>query len=141
MVRLDGREADGALMRGRRAVTICPPGVGVNNFAPARRMRGRAPLPSLLVVDTPTRPAYRSPRSSPLNLNGFNLLTKGNIMLKKLTRKLITLSVLCVALAVVSFTPASSSTRRMLICFDMPEGCVGNQKYCCDRQSGDCYCV
>lgn len=62
-------------------------------------------------------------------------------MLKKLTRKLITLSVLCVALAAVSSTSASSSTRRMLICFDMPEGCPGGEKYCCDRQSGDCWCV
>jgi hypothetical protein len=62
-------------------------------------------------------------------------------MLKKLTRKLVILSALIAALAAVSSNPASSSPRRMLICVDMPEGCPGNEKYCCDRQSGDCYCV
>ena len=62
-------------------------------------------------------------------------------MLKRLTRKLITLSVLVVALAIVSSTSAASSTRRMLICVHMPEGCPIGEMYCCDRQSGDCWCV
>ena len=62
-------------------------------------------------------------------------------MLKRLTRKLITLSMLCVALAAFSSASASSATSRMLICVDMPEGCPGGEKYCCDRQSGFCGCV
>ncbi len=61
-------------------------------------------------------------------------------MRKRLIRKLITLSVLSVALAAVSSTSASSSTRRMLICFDMPEGCPSGEKYCCDRQTDYCGC-
>jgi hypothetical protein len=48
---------------------------------------------------------------------------------------------LCVALAAFSSASASSATSRMLICFDMPEGCPGGEKYCCDRQSGFCGCV
>jgi hypothetical protein len=48
--------------------------------------------------------------------------------------------VLSVALAAVSSTSASSSTRRMLICFDMPEGCPSGEKYCCDRQTDYCGC-
>lgn len=62
-------------------------------------------------------------------------------MLKTLTRKLITLSVLVVALAAFSSASASSATSRMLICFDVPEGCPGGQKYCCDRQTDTCGCV
>ena len=62
-------------------------------------------------------------------------------MLKRLTRKLITLSILCAALAAFSSASAASSTRRILICFDVPEGCPGGQKYCCDRQTDTCGCV
>lgn len=61
-------------------------------------------------------------------------------MLKRLTRKLVILSMLCAALAVVSSTSAASSTRRMLICFDVPDACVGGEKYCCDRQTDTCGC-
>jgi hypothetical protein len=48
---------------------------------------------------------------------------------------------LCAALAAASSVSISSSTRRILICVDMPEGCPGGEKYCCDRQSGFCGCV
>ena len=61
-------------------------------------------------------------------------------MLKRISRKLITLSVLVVTLAAVSFVPASSKNRQRF-CFDGPItaecGC-GN--YCCDL-SGYCTCM
>ena len=61
-------------------------------------------------------------------------------MIKQLTRKLITLSVLVVTLAAVSLAPASSRNSQRF-CFDGPItaecGC-GN--YCCDL-SGNCTCA
>ena len=52
-------------------------------------------------------------------------------MLKRLTRKLVTLSVLCIALAAVSSTPAPSTTSRQVCERQMsPDNCV---IYCCDR--------
>ena len=66
---------------------------------------------------------------------------EGDIMLKGLKRKIVVLSIFVAALAAVSSTSAAFSARRILICVDMPEGCPGNEKYCCDRQSGDCWCV
>lgn len=60
-------------------------------------------------------------------------------MLKKLTRKLVTLSVLVAALAAVSSTPALSTGRAY--CYEVPicayDCCNGY--YCCDRW-GNCYC-
>jgi hypothetical protein len=61
-------------------------------------------------------------------------------MLKRLTLKLITLSVFVVALSAVASAPASSANSHTLICVDMPEGCLGNQKYCCDPQTNECGC-
>ena len=64
----------------------------------------------------------------PLNLKGFRMLTtKENIMLKKLTRKLVILSVLVVAVTAVSAAP--TQVRADPTCY-----------YCyCD--GGRCYCV
>lgn len=63
-------------------------------------------------------------------------------MLKQFSRKLITLSVLCVALAAVSFSPASSTTKRQLYCVDVPmctyDCCSGY--WCCDRWGENCTC-
>ena len=62
-------------------------------------------------------------------------------MLKRLTRKLITLSVLVITLAAMSF-PAASSTNQTLYCYydivtaECPSGWV-----CCDDFSGrNCWC-
>jgi hypothetical protein len=61
-------------------------------------------------------------------------------MLKRLKRKLITLSALAVILAAVSFTPASS-TNRILICFDAPiTADCQTGVVCCDTLSGLCQC-
>jgi hypothetical protein len=60
-------------------------------------------------------------------------------MLKRLTRKLFTVVVLCAALTTVSYAPASSTNRQMF-CFDGP---ITNEcdcgYYCCDR-FGNCTC-
>jgi hypothetical protein len=60
-------------------------------------------------------------------------------MLKRLTRKLVTLSVLCAALAAVS--SAALSTNSRAYCYEVPlcayDCCSGY--YCCDRW-GNCYC-
>jgi hypothetical protein len=58
-------------------------------------------------------------------------------MLKRLTRKLLTLSMLVVALAAVSSTPASSASSRRF-CYEAPieTGCV---YLCCDF-TGNCWC-
>jgi hypothetical protein len=62
-------------------------------------------------------------------------------MLKRLTRKLITFSSLVVILAAVSFTPASSTNRQILICFEMPITADCDAGYmCCDTVSGTCQC-
>jgi len=57
-------------------------------------------------------------------------------MLKRLTRKLITLSALVAILAVVSFVPSG----RQVFCFDGPitDDCATG-RYCCDL-SGNCTC-
>lgn len=52
-------------------------------------------------------------------------------MLKRLTRKLVALCVLCIALAAVSSTPAPSATGRLVCERQVSEdSCV---IYCCDR--------
>jgi hypothetical protein len=60
-------------------------------------------------------------------------------MLKRLTRRLITLSVVVIILAAVSFAPATSRNRQ-LFCF---EGPITNEcdcgYYCCDSY-GNCNC-
>jgi hypothetical protein len=61
-------------------------------------------------------------------------------MLKRLTRKLITLSVLVVALGAVSFASAPSNNNRRY-CVDVPictDGCCSGY-WCCDRW-GNCTC-
>lgn len=60
-------------------------------------------------------------------------------MLKRLTRKLITLSALVVILSAVSFAPASTNNHQRF-CFDGPltEDCPTG-RYCCDL-SGNCTC-
>jgi len=61
-------------------------------------------------------------------------------MLKRLTGRFVVLSALVFILGAVSFTPASSS-KRILICFEMPitaecqDGIM-----CCDTLSGNCQC-
>ncbi len=58
----------------------------------------------------------------------------------KLTRKLITLSVLVVALAAVSVAPASTRRQIDVFCLDGPitDDCQTG-RYCCDL-SGNCTC-
>jgi hypothetical protein len=52
-------------------------------------------------------------------------------MLKRLTRKLVTLSVLCAALAAVPSTPAPSTTSGLVCERQVSENsCI---IYCCDR--------
>jgi hypothetical protein len=61
-------------------------------------------------------------------------------MLKRLTRKLVVLSVLVAALAAVSSTSASSTNSRRY-CVDVPictDGCCSGY-WCCDRW-GNCTC-
>jgi hypothetical protein len=61
-------------------------------------------------------------------------------MLKRLSRKLITLSVLVVALVTVSFAPVSSANNRGY-CYEVPicsDGCCSGY-VCCDRW-GNCSC-
>lgn len=57
-------------------------------------------------------------------------------MLKRLTRKLVALSVFCTALAAVSSTPAPSTASWQMVCERQvsEESCI---IYCCDRWS--CY--
>lgn len=68
------------------------------------------------------------------------LTTKEKFMLKRLTRKLFTLVVLCAALTSMGSTPASS-THRIWICWDVPitQDCPSGY-YCCDYSSGYCTC-
>jgi hypothetical protein len=59
-------------------------------------------------------------------------------MLKRLTRKLFTLVVLCAALTSVASSPASSN-RRIWICWEMPITAECQTGYmCCDSVSGEC---
>lgn len=60
-------------------------------------------------------------------------------MLKRLARKLITLSVLCAALAVVS-SGSTRPTHRGVFCLDAPieSGCYG--LICCNDWGG-CWCA
>jgi hypothetical protein len=62
-------------------------------------------------------------------------------MLKRLTRKLFTLVVLCAALTCVA-SAAASSTRGIWICLDGPitQDCLSGS-YCCDPSSGYCVCM
>ena len=60
-------------------------------------------------------------------------------MLKRLTRKLVTLSVLCAALAAVSSAPASSANRRIVICYPAPVDFCESGYYCC-HDDGSCKC-
>lgn len=64
-------------------------------------------------------------------------------MLKRLTRKLVILSVLVAALTAVSAAPTAStsaSPRRQYICWEMPlDGGCPNNLWCCDA-SGQCGC-
>lgn len=61
-------------------------------------------------------------------------------MLKRLTRKLVTLFVLVIALAAASSTAASSTNGRAY-CVEVPMCAYDccNGYWCCDRW-GNCYC-
>jgi hypothetical protein len=63
-------------------------------------------------------------------------------MPKRLTRKLVTLFVLCLAVTAVASTPASATNSRAnWYCVDMPisESCSSGY-WCCDRW-GNCMCA
>ena len=60
-------------------------------------------------------------------------------MLKRLTHKLLILSLLVAAVAAVSTTPASS--RQQYICWEMPlDGGCPNNLWCCDASGRECGC-
>lgn len=76
---------------------------------------------------------------APRNLNGLNLLTaKENVMLKRLTRKLVTLLVLCVALTAVS--AASTRPTKKTFCLDDGIGAYGCYGMVCCSE-GSCWCL
>ena len=59
-------------------------------------------------------------------------------MLRRLTRKLFTLVVLCAALAIASSAPVA---RTNVICMDAPVewGCPSNY-FCCREYTSECWC-
>ena len=63
-------------------------------------------------------------------------------MLKRLTRKLITLSVLVFTLAAVSFTPAASTKQYPYCFYDMVTAECPTGWICCDDTTGkNCWCA
>ena len=62
-------------------------------------------------------------------------------MLKRLTRKLITLSVLVVALSAVSLTPAKSTNQQLYCYYDIVTAECPSGWVCCDDFSArNCWC-
>ena len=63
-------------------------------------------------------------------------------MRKRLTRKLITLSVLVVTLAFVSFTPASSTNQQQYCYYDIVTAECPTGWVCCeDFTAKNCWCA
>jgi|SRR6185503_2525608 len=82
---------------------------------------------------------------SPIDVNlnrSWLLTTKENNMLKRLTRKLITLSVLVFALATVSFTSASSTNQQLYCYYDIVTAECPTGWVCCDDTTArNCWCA
>jgi hypothetical protein len=69
------------------------------------------------------------------------LTTKENNMLKRLTRKLITLSAVVVILGAVSFTPASSTNQQLYCYYDIVTAECPSGWVCCDDFTArNCWC-
>jgi len=76
---------------------------------------------------------------SPIVTLNLLLTTKENNMLKRLTRKLVTLSVLVFALAAVSLTSASSINKYPYCFYDQVTVDCPTGWYCCDGNV--CWCA
>ena len=62
-------------------------------------------------------------------------------MLKRLTRKLITLTVLVFALAVMSFASAAATNQYLYCFYDLVTAECPTGWYCCDTSSNSCWCA